>query len=622
MSSWRTLGLAIRDARSAWIATAVVLAIDLATMARDLTLYDSPELALVAHQLGIGHPIGQPLHTWLGFLVSRLGEPLTALSAMSAFFGALAVLPSWSLAERLAGEGASWAIAPVLVAASLHPLAWEPASRVEVYSLAAFLALWAVARAAGDATRPRPVGLALGLAACANAVVAAAHALALLPHLVASAPRGRRARELALFGVAGLAGLTPYVHVLLAGRDPRRFAWGAPHDVNSLAAYLTGADYVRNAGIDGATFVEHVVDLAGWSAREASLPLALLGLAAFILLARRIGALALVLPVAGALLVAFVARNVVFHVDVPDYRGYLLAPWMSAGAGVAALASSLAARRGRYRAYAIAIAALPCAAVALEPSHLAGPRDTPALGRALVEGALGEAPPNAIVLVEADHWVAPLLYAQEVEGTRGDVVVIAYGLASSRWYWEHVYALHPSLAPIELAGAGGRDGRIRRFLEANAERPVLAESVSLAARAAVVPCGVGWLVWTGDVCGNAPSAAPATRRLASIDRKRSEASESAARVGLDRGEALLRLGRARDAYEALVAGIGEVPSAELPEQVPPLVLAPPSWSRPAAIHDPARNVFVAALLCRALGREADAHALLALARTMGLPEAR
>jgi hypothetical protein len=36
------------------------------SMSRDMGFYDSPELALVAVQGGVGHPIGQPLHTLLG----------------------------------------------------------------------------------------------------------------------------------------------------------------------------------------------------------------------------------------------------------------------------------------------------------------------------------------------------------------------------------------------------------------------------------------------------------------------------------------------------------------------------------------------------------------------------
>ena len=620
-----TLGLPLANPRAAWIAAALVFAIDLLTMARDLTLYDSPELALVAHQLGLGHPIGQPLHTWIGFVFAHLPgiDPLMGLGAMSALFGALTILPACALAERMLPANASaLLIAPVIALAALHPLGWEPASRVEVYTLASFLSLWAVARASSEDAKTWPVGLALGLAASAHAVIAAAHLLALLPRVLRDAKKAPRA--FGLFAGAGLAGLLPYVHLFIASADPRRFAWGAPRDAESLWAYLSGADYAHNAGIDAARFVDHLGALASWSALEASLPIALLGLGAHLALGRRVAGLRWALPIAAALLIAFVARNVVFHVDVPDYRGYLLAPWMSAAAGVGALAAALFARGGRFRTYGALVAALPAAALLVSPAHLVeSPRDTPSLGRALAEGALAEAPRDAILIVESDHWVAPLLYVQEVEGERADVVVLPHGLASSSWYWDHLYARHGSLAPFALRGPGGRDGRIRRFLDAHADRAVLTESIALAERAGRTPCAVGWLVSTGAGCEGSPSSA--TSSLARLAPRGGEALESAARVGLGRSEALLRLGRPREAYAALLAGLhaalpGRPPELALPERAPPLSPVFPAWSRDAAIADPARNVFVAGLLARAFGL-AEAQALFALAERMGLPEA-
>ena len=50
------LGLRIAHPDAAWLSAVGTFAIYLLTMAHDLTFYDSPELALVAHQLGVGHP--------------------------------------------------------------------------------------------------------------------------------------------------------------------------------------------------------------------------------------------------------------------------------------------------------------------------------------------------------------------------------------------------------------------------------------------------------------------------------------------------------------------------------------------------------------------------------------
>lgn len=616
------LGLPLERPGPAWACAGVAALAYALTLAPDLTFYDSPELALVAHQLGLGHPIGQPLHTWLGFVAAHVPgvPPLVGLTALSALSGALALLPAWSLAERLAGASArpGW-IAPALVAAALHPIAWEPSTRVEVYALAAFLALWAAARAHAERTPLWPIGLALGLAACANAVIAVAFGIALAPRLVTLA-RGNALRETATFVGAGLAGLLPYVHLPLVAADATRFVWGAPTDWPSLVAYLGGADYARNAGIDAPTFVDHVVQLAAQGVAEGSLPLAALGLGAHLALGRSLRGARWMLAVAGALAVAFVARNVIFHPDVPDYRGYFFAPWLAALAGVAALASWLAAKGARFRAYGALVTTLPMLALALSPAHLMERRDHPALGRAMVEGALGEAPPNAILLVEADHWVGTLLYAQEVEGTRPDVVILAHGLASSSWYWDHLFARHPTLARMPLRGPGGREARIRRFLAANPLRPVLAEHARLAVVAGRIPCGVGWLVWTAPQC-DAPPSERATSAIAAAWSARGESHEVAARLSLARGEALWRIGRGADAYAALLATERDLPPVDVPEEAPPLRTGLPAWSRHAALHDPARNLFVAAWLLDAVGRRTESAALFQRAAARGLPEA-
>src|SRR6476469_6630019 len=67
-----SLWLPLRAPTAAWAATLALFVYLVATMARDLSLYDSGELALAAVQLGLGHPPGQPLHTLLGFALSHI----------------------------------------------------------------------------------------------------------------------------------------------------------------------------------------------------------------------------------------------------------------------------------------------------------------------------------------------------------------------------------------------------------------------------------------------------------------------------------------------------------------------------------------------------------------------
>ena len=275
---------------------------------------------------------------------------------------------------------------------------------------------------------------------------------------------------------------------------------------------------------------------------------------------------------------------------MPDYRGYFLAPLWLCLAGVAGLAQ-VAARHARYQRYAPLAAALPLLALAVSPTHLLERRDDPSLADVMAHGALEEAPPDAILVVSADHWVAPLLFAQEVEGVRPDVVIVATGLGSSRWYWEHLFARHPGLTPMTLVGPGGRAGRLRRLVQANPERPVLLESIALGEPLGLLPCGVGWMVWTEGACeAGGPEAHVASAAIERTAPLSGEALEVAARVNERRGEALWRFGRARAAARAMMAalppsGLGRPLPGDLPDRGPPLTGPLPDWSREAALHD-------------------------------------
>lgn len=653
-----SLGLPLRAPGPAWLAAGALFVVYAATMARDLTFYDSPELALVAHELGVGHPIGMPLHTLIGFAFARIPPtPHVGLTAMSALFGALCAIPASSLADRL-GEVAGrarWLRALALVGVGSSLIAWEPSTRVEVYTLAVFLSLWGCARAA---ERPGfAAGLALGLGASAHAVIAVAHGLAMLPRVLAGAPAeapptrprddrpavgmierpappaeagSRLGAVLATLG-GGLVGLAPYALLPIAAADPTRFAWGAPRDLDGILEYLRGADYRHNQGIAPDALAAHLADLARWGLAHGALPVALVGGIAFVALGHRRARLGWAFAIAAALVVAFVAANVVFHPDVPDYRGYFLGPLWLAGAGAIAAAEALARRGGRFVAYGAAVAALPAAALAASPQHLLQVRDDPSLARIAAEAALDEAPDGAILVVEADHHVAPLLYLQEVEARRPDVVVLAMGLASSRWYWDHVRARHPALEGFVLVAPGrdDRGARVRRFLDAQRGRRVLVESSRLAFGLGRVPCGVGALVWTNAShepapCGD-PGPAATTRAIAAAAPYRAESLEVAARIDEARGEALWRLGHGRAALDAMIAGLHASgigpPGPDLPEGAAPLAGPLPPWSRPHALHDPARNLALAGLLLHAAGRTEHAVRFVEAARALGLGEA-
>jgi hypothetical protein len=637
-----TLWLPLRHAKHAWLACAALFVVYAATMARDLSLYDSAELALAAVVLGLGHPPGQPLHTLLGFLLSKLPVPeLIGVGLASAMPGALAVIPATSLAQILAGEGIDPRVeraVPWLIAVlGLHASLWEPATRVEVYALAAFFAVWAVARLAKPVRSDRDVlasALALGLAACANPMVALCAGLAVAPRIVADVARRalpRRVIALALLG--GVVALLPYAYVPLVALRDDVLVWGAPRDATSLWHFFTLRDYVANQQLTLPMWISHMLAFWPHASQRGSLAVIVLGSMGHILLGHRSATGRWAAPVMLLLVVSVISFNVTWNLDVPDYDGYVApAHWLMV-AGVAALFAH-AAGLGRKTSALLIACFLVVTAVLSPPAVTARTRSRDRLARALAEGVLREAPPNAIVIALVDHYSAPLLYVQEVERQRPDAIVLCHGLASSSWHWERLYKLHPALKPFALRGPGGRDARIARFLAANSDRVVRIESAELASRIGRRACAGGLYLRSGDECDRprdpketAAAVSLIASTLGTLGNGSPSAAGALALAAADTGVSLWRVGEPRVAYRMLLAG---VPSTLAPgaaedfqglERAPALAVQLPPWRRNAALGDPARNVFIAAMIAQSAGRTDLATELLRYAAGADLPEA-
>ncbi|MCB9537535.1 MAG: DUF2723 domain-containing protein [Myxococcales bacterium] len=633
MTTPRTFGLPVRGRLWAWAAAAAVLAYDVATMSRDLSFYDSAELAMVAAQGGLGHPVGQPLHTLLGWLAAGALPTLWALNLLSAVPTALMVVPLTSLAERMAPDAPRWVAPAVLAALLVHPVFWENGSRVEVYALAGFLAVWAVARMADALERGRGwflAGLALGLCAAANPYTAIIAAVAAGPALLWALVKGR----IGLRGVIGAllggpVGMLPYVYVpLVAGRD-QVFVWGQPIDGPSVRFYFSGADFGHNRSATAGLVLDHVVDWLGYAADAGLLPLLVVGGGAALLLGRDLQVGRAYGLIAAGLTVLLLASNAIFHPAIPDYAGYLAPPFGVLAACVAGLVARLAAGEERLPLLGAAMGAAVILAGWLAPPVIwARTRHLDTLARDMAEGVLQTAPADAIVVVESDHWVWPLLYLQAVEGQRPDVTVFAFGLADSSWYWAWTYRNHPKLEPFPLRGPGGRLGRGRRFLAANQHHAPLYENFGLSVVLGRPGCVGPWLVTDARACTEIDPTDAADAVLAhhvEVLGDGSPASEAvAARVAFDRADALWRLGHPARAFAALRAGVPDALEPAAPAAVasagrldaPPLAFAggPP-------IGAAGQNLFLGSQLLWRAGHADAARAWLAAAAEAGVREA-
>jgi hypothetical protein len=654
--SWRSLWLPLSTPGPVWLATSLLAVIYLATMSRDLSFYDSAELALATVQGGLSHPPGHPLYMMLGWLFTHVPgvSPLVALNALSAIPAALALVPVASLAESMAGPPpggvrgrlARYALPALLVILALHAALWEVASRIEVYALAAFFALWAVARAAAMLAGPiagseRAVrwlapGLTLGLSASVNPVIAVLAAVSLAPALIAALVRRRARWTHGLVLVAGgLAGCLPYLYVpLVAGRRDV-FVWGAPTGGEALWRFLTLAEFSHNRYSSLPIIGQHAVEWVPWAAGHGLLPLLALGLVAHMLWGRLAGLGRMYMPLSLGLTLLFIWRTSIYHPDIADYLGYLMVPLSLLGAGVGGLFARLA-RLGEGRARLRALAGLLACALLLDvvlaaPSFFGRTRHRDDAARMLAHGALERAPRDAVLIVASDHWVFPIMYLQEVEGVRPDVVVLARGLSGASWFWQHLFDLHRELRPFELRGPGGQPARIDRFLAANPGRPVLYENWEQALALAHRPvCAGAWLLGDERACSASARAddalTPALERaLDTLGRGAPTTDAVIAKIALDRGELLWRLGQTDAALRALRAG---VPPAHRPPMgrgslasVTPLRDPLPAWRDGVTIGHYAQNLYLAALLLGQAGIEEGVRSHLEAAAEAGLAEA-
>lgn len=656
----RTLFIPLAQPRSAWLATATLLFAYALTMARDLSLYDSGELALAAVVLGLGHPPGQPLHTVLGFLLSKvpLWSPIVGVVLASAIPGALTLIPATSLAHSLMGPGATVrarSAAPWLLGAlGLHASIWEPATRVEVYALATFFAVWAAAKLAQPriegalhdaasgkqaARRVLAAAVALGLCASTNPMTAVCVAFAFAPEILRRiAKRELPAYALVLAVIGGLLAITPYAYVPLIAQRTDVMLWGAPRDATSLVNYLTGHDYGHSRSIDAATWFAHFVAWL-WDSMNRGLGAWLaLGIMGHVVLRKRTELGALAAPIALLAIAALVASNTVWHLDVPDYDGYLAAGIWLVGSGAVAIWAAIGSAPERTRAGHMVTVLLVLAAFLPSPHVFGRTRHRDHVARELAERVLLEAPPRAIVIANGDSIAAPLFYLQEAESARPDVVVLAFGLASSSWHWNHIFARHKDLAPFVLKAPGGREARVRRFVEAQPDRVVLVESLEVADRIGLRACPYGLYLRLGAACEQDATAPMAesppqllSRLLASVGNGSPSATDALSLVSYELGVSLWRLGATYAAYETLLAG---VPADDLPPvlkklsadakarlaAVPALAGPLPPWRRHAALGDPSRNLFVLGAMFNAAGLAQYGIAFLTTAHDDRLPE--
>ena len=457
---------------------------------------------------------------------------------------------------------------------------------------------------------------------------------------------GRTRLWLALraLSVGALIGLiVPYLYLVWAALGSEGFVWGELTSSKGLLAYLSGADYRGTAHASWSLAPTHALTWLAWA-----LPLGLLipwiflaggavaeggvralkapgtllkeapgtssctsrkapgtllkeapgtssctsrkapGTSSCTSILRALWALPLIVVCA-----LFPLTYERYWPEVPDFTGYLLPVltltllpmWrLSARLYESLTAEGEGSQWRKWLTPLLCALLLSVNLVTLRAPHSQA-RSTHSAPLTLAQDWLESLPPNSLLLVSSDHWVFPLLYAQEALKRRPDVVVFNVGFERSGWYWRWLRVKKPRLDRGEERGA-----RRLEALAASWPGPIYTERLGLGARLSLArtqqpltvgapppaPCPASWGVSVG--CER-PLPPPNAKELRALAREQAPLSPITERVFASHAAQLAlnhwSAGEARLALELGYAALGLDP--------PPHAPAARWWPAPPAL---------------------------------------
>jgi len=449
-----------------------------ATMGQTLVLEhggsDGAELAVAVHTLGIPHPTGYPTYVLLaqafqsipwGSLVSRLNLFSACAAALTVGLVSLSAACLFPPKETfLPALSAALTAGLTLTAGGLF---WSQALIAEVYTLhSAFLALliWLMLRWHHRDGWALPLaGLVFGLGLGNHVSL-----LFLLPAIAVLLYRSRVPRGKALLATGLLLlGLGVYLYLPLRALADPWLNWGDPRSWPAFWGHISGQSY--------RTFLFQVpwsqvlarlastarlllADMAPWGV--------LLGLAGLVLLSREDRptlALTAIPAVLGTLLaLTYGGADSQVHL-LPLYLAWAL--W--AGLAGGSLVRVLYRRLGRRAVLVTALLSLlpllllPRGWSTWSLRNRTGPLP-------ILRETLDSLPAGALLLSETDEQTFPLWYAQVVDGSRPDVVLVDTRLLEWPWYRQQLPSRYPGLV---LPRNGPTADWLHTLLQGNIERP-------------------------------------------------------------------------------------------------------------------------------------------------------
>jgi hypothetical protein len=480
------------------------------TLAPTVTLVDSGELIVAAHDLGVAHPPGFPIWVMLAHVASLVpfGSIAARINFSSALFAALAsailtvvVAELIIIASHLAtakrkgaqrgrhdGDSAAGRLlifAPALGAGLLMAFSrtlWFYATITEVYALNTLLVLivfflmvrWrrciVTERTDTEAMITKHDGWLYAAAAVFGLALGDHHVTAglTLPAVAVIVYRtqglkfftSRRLLYAALISIAALVAVYCYLPIA-AARSPA-INWGNPRSLQEIWWHITGRQYRVflhfSPGIMGTQFIEFCT-MAVREFSVAWLPLALVFACAGIASVSKLDRTTFWFLV--LIVIANLAYDLSYEI-AEDKDAYYLPVFISiaiaAGFGIHWLIQVAVIKFSPRRAYWVAaIAVVLTSATAVAANWPFNNHRHDFIAHDYVENLFSTIEANGLLLTLDWQVASPMFYAQEIEHRRLDAKIVDVNLLRRSWYFDYLRRAHPDL--VQERGADSTDQR-------------------------------------------------------------------------------------------------------------------------------------------------------------------
>ncbi len=419
---------------------------------------DAGELTLAALRLGIPHPPGYPLFTWLGRLATLLpfSEPALATNLLTAIIGSLVVFLLYVTSRWLNFSRTGAFVCSVIFGFSTT--FWNNATSHEVYSFTILLLvmlLFLVLKSSQYNFKFLLIatfvfGLAIGHQPTA---------LLWLPGLLllAGKPSKNYIQTILILFLFIILGFSSSLGTLIRAQAGPEINWENPSNLIRFFQHITAAQYRElSFGVSGQTFWSRLIGLPGLWIAEFGIPafiLILIGMISLFQLNRS--------KLIGLLLIAATSLFGVTY-NIPDFKPHLLSSFVGLALLIGAGVTWIQLKAKRYYLIATIIIILICPVYTFIKNFGSNSENRTFIVKDLGKNYIASLPDDAVFIYGADVNGNALNYVRTINKTKSNLYVISAEMLFSSIYWEQL-AKNTSLpnhkSVLHQAGQGSREER-------------------------------------------------------------------------------------------------------------------------------------------------------------------